>query len=67
MCRSAEMQSAGPMILMSDDQQYTRATRTPSRSCPPLGAFKRVEAVRPYRVFEEHQAADSARYVAQFG
>lgn len=31
------------------------------------GAFERVEAVRPYRLFEEHLAADPARYVAQFG
>jgi ribonuclease J len=31
------------------------------------GAFERVETVKPYRVFEEHLAADPARYVAQFG
>jgi ribonuclease J len=30
------------------------------------GAFERVEAVRPYRVFEKHLAADPARYVTQF-
>jgi ribonuclease J len=31
------------------------------------GAFERVEAVRPYRVFEKHLAAVPGRYVAQFG
>ena len=31
------------------------------------GAFERVESVKPYRLFEEHLAADPARYVAQFG